>query len=227
MAFADLAFRVREVRDRIEAARQRGGRGQEVHLIAVTKFHGAEAVDAAAAAGIADVGENKVQEAVEKMSQVSVDVRWHLLGHLQRNKAKAVPKFELVHSLDSVRLADALQQVSVAAGKRVGVLVQVNVAGEEQKSGIAPSEVQALAEHLHTLPGVAVRGVMCMAPYTADEGTLRHAFTGARAALEVVRRAGHSEAVELSMGMSNDYEIAVEEGATLVRLGTVLFGERN
>lgn len=227
MAFSDLGLRVREVQDRIEAACTRGGHGQTVRLIAVTKTHGPDAVDAAAACGIGDVGENKVQEALDKMQATQAPVRWHLIGHLQRNKAKAASKFAMVHSLDSVRLADALQQAVAADGRVLDVLVQVNVAGETQKSGISPADVGMLATHLASLPALRVCGVMCMAPFTDDESAVRHAFAGARDALAVVRAAGHGQAVELSMGMSNDYEVAVEEGATLVRLGTVLFGARN
>jgi PLP dependent protein len=227
MAFPDLAQRVHDALDRIEAARLRGGHGQAVRLIAVTKTHGADAVDAAVACGLRDVGENKVQEALDKMQATTVDVRWHLIGHLQRNKAKAAPHFALVHSVDSARLADALASTAAQSGRTLDVLVQVNVAGEEQKSGVAPHDVEALAAHVASLPSLRCCGVMCMAPFTDDESTQRQAFSGARAALEQVRAAGHSQALELSMGMSNDYEVAVEEGATLVRLGTVLFGARN
>ena len=227
MAFPDLGLRVRDVQDRIDAAQMRGGHGQTVRLIAVTKTHGPDAVNAAAACGVADVGENKVQEVLDKMQTVSAAVRWHFVGHLQRNKTKAAPHFALIHSLDSVRLADALQAAAAQHDRVQDVLVQVNVAGEEQKSGVAPAEVEALAAYIAGLPSLRVTGVMCMAPYTDDEVTLRHAFSGARAALGTVRAAGHGEAHELSMGMSNDYEVAVEEGATLVRLGTVLFGARN
>jgi pyridoxal phosphate enzyme (YggS family) len=227
MAFSDLGVRVQEIRDRISAARARGGHGQDVRIIAVTKTHGPDAVSAARACGILDVGENKVQEALGKMEASSADMRWHLIGHLQRNKAKAAPHFAMVHSLDSARLADALHSAALHAGHTLDVLVQVNVAGEAQKSGVAPSEVEALASHLATLSSLRVAGVMCMAPYTEDEATLRPAFCGARDALGVVRAAGHAAAHELSMGMSGDYEIAVEEGATLVRLGTALFGARS
>ena len=227
MAFSDLGLQVRDVRDRIDAARTRGGHGQTVRLIAVTKTHSPAAVEAAAACGVPDVGENKVQEALDKMQLVAAAVRWHFIGHLQRNKARAALHFSLIHSLDSVRLADALQAAAAPQDRVQDVLLQVNVAGEEQKSGVAPAEVEALAAHVAGLPAVRVAGVMCMAPFTDDETVLRHAFAGARRALGVVRAAGHGEAHELSMGMSNDYEVAVEEGATLVRLGTVLFGARS
>ncbi len=227
MAFSELGRRVQEVRDRIDAACARGGHGQSVQIIAVTKTHGVDAVEAAAAWGIGDVGENKVQEALGKMQATRAAVRWHLLGHLQRNKAKAAPHFALVHSLDSVRLADALQSAAAEAERVVEVLIQVNVTGEAQKSGVSPAEVDALASHAAELQAVRVVGVMCLAPYTDDTSSIRRAFAGARDALRVVRAAGHPDAGVLSMGMSNDYEVAVEEGATLVRLGTVLFGARS
>lgn len=226
MPFLDLPDRLREVRQRIAAATARGGHGQHVTVVAVTKTHGPDAVVAAWDAGLRDVGENRVQEALEKMASVSVPVCWHLIGHLQRNKAKAVSRFALVHSLDSARLADAVHAEGLAAGRPVDVLVQVNVVGENSKGGYDPAGLRAEADRLATLTGLRVRGVMTMAPLDADEGTLRRAFGGARESREVLRAAGHP-ATELSMGMSNDYEVAVEEGATFVRLGTILFGARD
>ena len=225
MPFQDLPDRVAEVRGRIDAAIARGGHRQDVRLVAVTKTHGPDAVRAVYDAGVRDVGENRVQEALGKMERVDVPVRWHLIGHLQRNKARAIDQFALLHSLDSGRLADAVCSVGLARGKAVDALVQVNVSGEGTKGGFEPEEVRPEAERLTTLVGVRVRGVMTMAPLDADERVLRATFAGARAACEVLREVGHP-ADELSMGMSNDYEIAVEEGATLVRLGTVLFGAR-
>jgi pyridoxal phosphate enzyme (YggS family) len=226
MPFSDLSERVAEIRGRIAAAAARGGHGQVVTLVAVTKTFGAEAVQAAAAAGIADVGENKVQEALRKQAEVTEPVRWHLLGHLQRNKVKALAHFDLFHALDSERLAAAIDTWAVAAGQVVPVLVQVNVAGEDTKGGWAPAELPTVAEYLAGCAGVRVAGVMTMAPFDADEATLRRCFGGARDAAAVLRAAGHP-ATQLSMGMSQDYEIAVEEGATMVRLGTTLFGARD
>ena len=225
MPFQDLPERVAEVAQRIDAAVARGGHRQEVTLVAVTKTHGPEAVHAAWEAGVHDVAENKVQEAVAKMAAVDVPVRWHLIGHLQRNKVRSLDQFSLLHSLDSVRLADAVCAEGIRRGKAIDALVQVNVSGEDTKGGFGPEELRAEAERLTTLVGVRVRGVMTMAPFDAEERVLRSTFAGARAAREVLREAGHP-ADALSMGMSNDYEIAVEEGATLVRLGTVLFGAR-
>lgn len=226
MSFSDLPARLDEVRGRIADAVVRGGHGQRVTIIAVTKTHGPEAVEAAWSAGVADVGENRVQEALGKMERVSVPVRWHLIGHLQRNKAKAAARFALVHSLDSARLADALHDAGMREGRALEVLVQLNVSGEESKGGFALEEVPAEAERLTTLPGIRVAGVMTMAPLDAEEPVLRRVFAGAREARKLLVSAGHP-AYELSMGMSGDYEIAVEEGATMVRLGTVLFGARS
>lgn len=216
---------VAEARARIDAARARGGHGQDVTLVAVTKTHGPEAVEAAWAAGVTDVGENKVQEAETKRALVTAPVRWHLIGHLQRNKAKQALRFDLFHGLDSERLAVALHDEATKAGSELDVLVQVNVSGEGTKSGVTPSEVPGFAERLRVLPRLNVRGVMTMAPFDAEESVLRTVFAGAREARARLQQAGH-RAEWLSMGMSGDYEIAVEEGATHVRLGTVLFGHR-
>jgi pyridoxal phosphate enzyme (YggS family) len=225
MVFPEIDARVAETRTRIARAVERGGHGQRVTLIAVTKTHGAEAVEAAWRAGITDVGENKVQEALSKMPAVQAPVRWHLIGHLQRNKVKHVDAFALVHSVDSERLARAIDAHGRARGTPVEVLVQVNVAGEATKGGFEPDEWERVAAMLPELAGLQVRGVMTMAPYEAPEPELRRVFGGARRARELFVTAG-LPAEELSMGMSGDYQIAVEEGATMVRLGTVLFGAR-
>ena len=225
MPFEDVAARVVRLRERIAAAVARGGHGQTVTIVAVTKTHGPEAVHAAWAAGVHDVGENKVQEALRKLEAVDVPVRWHLIGHLQRNKVKALEQFALLHSLDSSRLADAVHAEGVARGRAIEALVQVNVSGETTKGGFGLDDLRAEAERLTGLVGVRVRGVMTMAPFTEDERVLRATFAGAREARQLLLDAGHP-ATELSMGMSNDFEIAVEEGATMVRLGTVLFGAR-
>ncbi len=222
----DLAERVAEVRGRIAEAVRRGGHGQAVRLVAVTKTHGPEVVQAIHACGIEDVGENRVQEALDKQAAVAVPVRWHLIGHLQRNKVKALDHFWLLHALDSSRLADAVDEFGRRRGQPVDALMQVNVVGEATKGGHELSDVSREAERLAGCGGIRVLGAMTMAPLDADEATLRRVFAGARDAREALRAAGHP-ATELSMGMSGDFEIAVEEGATMVRLGTVLFGERH
>jgi PLP dependent protein len=225
MPFRDLAERLAEVRARVDRAVGRGGHGQTVIVVGVTKTYGPEAAMAAWEAGLRDVGENKVQEAAAKMPHVKVPLRWHLIGHLQRNKVKQTDAFQLIHSMDSARLADALAAHGAARGRPVEVLTQVNVSGEETKGGYEPSMFVREADRLRELSGIVVRGVMTMAPFGADDATLRTVFAGARRCAEVLRAAGHP-ATELSMGMSSDYEVAVEEGATLIRLGTVLFGAR-
>jgi len=226
MPFRDLPDRLADVRARLDDAIRRGGHGQAVTIVAVTKTYGPEAPQAAWEAGLRDVGENKVQEALAKIPKVDAPLRWHLIGHLQRNKVKQVDPFHLVHSMDSARLADALARHGVERGRPVEVLVQVNVSGEETKGGYQPSMIEQEAGRLAGVEGLVVRGVMTMAPFDADPATLRTVFAGARRCAEILRSAGHP-ATELSMGMSGDYEVAAEEGATMVRLGTVLFGARS
>src|ERR671914_1506983 len=178
MGFNRLADRVAEVRDRVAQAVARGGHGQRVTIVAVTKTHGPDAVTAAWGAGVRDIGENKVQEALAKMADIAVPVSWHLIGHLQRNKVKSLDRFALLHSLDSVRLADAVCDYGMARGRAVDALVQVNVAGEGTKGGYAPKDLPAEAERLVRLSGVRVCGVMVMAPLDGDEPTLRRVFAG-------------------------------------------------
>jgi pyridoxal phosphate enzyme (YggS family) len=226
MPFQDLPARLAEVRERIELAMERGGHGQTVTIVAVTKTYGPDAPVAAWNAGLKDVGENRVQEAASKMPEVGVPLRWHLIGHLQRNKVKELDGFHLVHSMDSPRLADALASYGLARGRPMEVLLQVNVSGEGTKGGYEPADVEREAARLKGFAGLAVRGVMTMAPFDASGAVLRAVFSGARESAALLRAAGHP-ATELSMGMSGDYEVAVEEGATLVRLGTVLFGARS
>jgi len=232
MPFSELSARVAEVRSRIQLAVERGGRGQDVTIVAVTKTHGPDAVVAAWQSGLTDVGENRVQEALAKMDQVravavpAVPVRWHLIGHLQRNKVKALDRFSLFHALDSARLADAANALGLERKRRVDVLVQVNVARETSKGGFTVEELPAESVRMAAMTGLHVMGVMAMARLDADEAELRRTFSAARDARTVLSEAGH-DATELSMGMSGDYEIAVEEGATIVRLGTTLFGVRD
>ena len=231
MPFSDVNERVAEIRGLIAGAVERGGRAQLVRIVAVTKTHGPDAVEAARGAGILDVGENKVQEALDKQDAVNAsqpwaaEMRWHLIGHLQRNKVKFLDRFSLLHALDSSRLADAVHEHGTRRGRPVDALLQVNVAGEETKGGFEESDVEMEAARLRSMGGVRVTGVMTMAPFDAGEETLRRVFSGARKARDVLLAAGHP-AHELSMGMSGDYVTAVEEGATMVRLGTVLFGAR-
>jgi pyridoxal phosphate enzyme (YggS family) len=216
------------VRRRIADAAARARRDPaEVRIVAVTKTHPLSVVRLAAEAGLLDVGENRVQEALAKQAEwPDAPVRWHLIGHLQRNKAKlAAGRFALIHSLDSIRLADALEQAAAAGGLVQPVLVQVNVAGEEQKDGCALADAEALIAHAAGLPHLRLDGLMTMAPLTEDVGVIRQTFRGLRELSSRLPPAASRPV--LSMGMSSDFEIAVEEGATMLRLGTVLFGERH
>lgn len=225
MSFPGLSERVAEAKSRIAEAVARGGHNQHVTVIAVTKTHGPDAAAEAWAAGIADVGENRVQEALAKITNVTVPVRWHLIGHLQRNKVRALDSFSLFHALDSARLADAVDAFGRGRDKPVDVLMQVNPAREETKGGYDLEEIEGEAKRLAGMPGVRVTGVMTIARLGAGEAELRETFSAARSARGVLASAGHP-ATELSMGMSSDYGIAVEEGGTMVRLGSLLFGAR-
>ncbi len=216
------------VRARIAAAAARAGRSAAaVRLVAVTKGHPLERAREAAAAGLADLGESRVQEALAKQAAwPDAPVRWHLIGHLQRNKARqAAGRFVLIHSLDSIRLADALETAAAAAGLVQDVLVEVNMAREAQKTGVLPEEAPALVAHAAGLPHLRLCGMMTLAPYDAPVALQHRVFGGLRALRDSLATSSLELAV-LSMGMSGDFEAAVEEGATMVRLGTVLFGER-
>ena len=223
MSFEALPERLAQVRG--EIARRAA---QPVTIVAVTKGFDVGAVRAAVAAGLVDVGENRVQEALEKQEGLETGnsgpgIRWHLIGHLQRNKAKLVPgRFEVVHSVDSLALATELDKR--ASGLRV--LVQVNVAGEQQKSGCALAEAPALARQIATLGNLRVEGLMTMAPFTDDVDVQRRTFRGLRVLRDTMKEEHGLWLPTLSMGMSGDYATAVEEGATVIRLGTVLFGAR-
>ena len=219
------------VRDRIAQTLERSGRPPDVRIVAVTKGHPAGAVRAAFAAGLQDVGENRVQELDEKRGELDggdVAVTWHLIGHLQRNKVRrAVQLFDRIHSIDSLRLARELSSEALRAGSEVRGLVQVNVSGETSKGGFeGDGAVEAIAQ-VAGLPALRCEGLMTMAPLTADERAVRATFAGARLLLERCMREGVTlSGTELSMGMSGDYEIALQEGSTMLRLGTILFGER-
>jgi pyridoxal phosphate enzyme (YggS family) len=218
--------RVREEIERVQAAE--GVRGP-ITIVAVTKGHGLDVVRAALAAGLADLGENRVQEGARKIDELGdVAARWHLIGHLQTNKAKHVPgAFHLVHSVDSVKIVTALDRaVERAAGTELRVLVQVNVAGEAQKSGCRPEELPEIASAVSASAFLRLEGLMTMAPWTDDERVQRAAFGTLRGLRDDLAAQGQNVPV-LSMGMSGDFRAAVAEGATLLRLGTVLFGERS
>lgn len=226
MDFPGLPARLAAVRDTVAQRQAAGGWRHPVRIVAVTKTHGPEAVRAALAAGLRDIGENRVQEALQKQEALrDLLVDWHLVGTLQRNKARhAAGRFALIHSIDRADLAVELDR-RVPAGTRQQVLVQVNCSAEPQKGGVARQSLPALLDQLWALERIEVLGLMTMSALTADSAEQRRAFRLLRELRDAAERDGHRLA-ELSMGMSGDYPIAVEEGATMIRLGTVLFGER-
>jgi pyridoxal phosphate enzyme (YggS family) len=228
MPFPGFSERLGMVRERIRVHQARGGWTHPVRIVAVTKSHGPDAVRAALAAGLTDVGENRVQEALAKQDALpGVPARWHLIGSLQRNKARqVVGRFALIHSVDRPELASELdRRIGLAGAGAQDVLVEVNCSGEPQKGGVNPGQLRALLDQIAALPRLRLRGLMTLAAESSDEGVQRSAFARLRALREQMTAAGFA-LPELSMGMSGDYPVAVEEGATLVRLGTLLFGER-
>lgn len=228
MEFPDLPARLAQVREAVARHQQVGGWSHPVRVVAVTKGHGPEAVRAAAAAGLEDVGENRVQEAMAKQDAAgSVPVTWHLIGTLQRNKARqAVGRFALIHSVDRLDLAGELDRRAAAGPDVQRVLLQVNCSDEPQKGGVEPSGLLPLLEAMAALRHLEVAGLMTMSALTDDLAEQRRAFRRLRELRDQGERAGY-RLPELSMGMSGDYTTAVEEGATMVRLGTILFGERS
>ena len=226
MDFPGLPDRLALVRETVARCQAAKGWRHPVLIIGVTKTHGPEAVRAAVAAGIRDVGENRVQEALQKQEAAGdLAVEWHLIGTLQRNKARsAVGRFRLIHSVDRIDLARELDRRG--SGVTQDILVQVNCSDESQKGGVMPAGLAVLLDELRQFGGLRIQGLMTMSALTEDQAEQRRAFTLLRELRDASERQGHT-LPELSMGMSGDYPIAVEEGATMIRLGTVLFGERN
>ena len=225
----ELAEGLQAVRERIARACQRVGRDpSEVTLLAVTKGQPPEAVRAAAELGLSLFGENKVQEAKAKIPLCPGRLRWHMIGHLQTNKARdAVHFFEMIQSIDSLRLAEEVDRCAEKAAKTMSVLLEVNVAGEATKFGYQPAILLAELERLNGLKRLEIHGLMAMAPWTPDPEKARPAFRRLRELKQECEARLGAPLAHLSMGMSGDFEVAIEEGATLVRLGTVLFGERS
>ena len=222
MTSDDIAANVARVRERIGRACDRACRERaSVRLIAVSKTHPVAAVEAAYAAGIRDFGENRVQEALPKIAAArahGVDATWHLIGHLQTNKAAAaIDAFDILQSVDSIRLAEAL---SGRTSHKLTVLVEVNVAGEASKEGVAVEDAPALVRHLGQFPNIAPAGLMTVAPRVENPEQVRPVFRRLRELRDELRLP------ELSMGMTDDFEVAIEEGATMVRVGRAIFGGR-
>ena len=225
-----LAETLPAVRERISGAARRAGReADSVRIVAVTKGHPVEVVDASLGAGLQDLAENRVEALQDRVPRFEGrECRWHMVGHLQRRKAPEVRGLvTLLHSLDSLKLARRLERTAAEADPVLPVLVQVNTSGEETKGGFTPENAVEGVGELLEMGSLVPQGLMTMAPYTDEESVLRETFRRLRSLNErLARELDAYEGAELSMGMSNDFEIAIEEGSTMVRLGTVLFGER-
>ncbi|MBW2308184.1 MAG: YggS family pyridoxal phosphate-dependent enzyme [Deltaproteobacteria bacterium] len=227
----DIAHNIERIQQRIDRAAQRANRDpKDVRLVAVSKTVDVDRIRQAISAGITILGENYVQEAKKKIELVGMDVHWHMVGHLQSNKARhAVKLFHMIHSLDSISLAQELNRRAKAAGRTVKVLVQVNLSDEYTKSGVSPDDVEKFLIPLIPLAHVRVRGLMCMPTFFNEPERVRPFFKALRELrdrLNKIKLPG-IELKELSMGMSGDFEVAIEEGATLVRVGTAIFGSRS
>ncbi len=225
-----IAENVARVRERMEAAAKRAGRDLgKIRLVAVSKTVGLERIIPAIEAGVDSLGENYVQEAQEKIGALEQRVSWHFIGHLQSNKAKVATRlFDWVHSVDSLKLAEELSRAGRQQSKILPVLLQVNLGREETKFGAREEEVFRLLEGMGSLPGVSIKGLMGMPPFFENPEESRPYFRALRILAENVskRQVPGVRMEELSMGMSNDFEVAIEEGATLVRVGTAVFGPR-
>ncbi len=226
-----IAENVKAIEERKAEAAERSGRAPEdVLLVAVTKTHGPDEINCAIDAGITDIGENKVQEIVDKFDRVK-PVRWHMIGHLQTNKVKYIAdKVSLIHSVDSFHLAAEIDKRCAKIGRTMDVLIQVNPAGEAQKSGISPEETEPLIrEILDGCPNVRVRGLMFIAPEADDPEDVRKWFREMKQLYDRLKAVDHPnlDFRWLSMGMSHDFPVAVEEGSNLIRVGTAIFGARH
>lgn len=224
----DLAGRLAAIRARMAEACRRAGRPVEsVELIAVTKTFGPDAVREAWEAGVRIMGENRVQEAAAKIPQCIGGPEWHLIGHLQRNKVRpALERFSCIHAVDSLRLLEQIDGVAGSLGARPLILLEINASGESSKFGLRPEEVPAVIERALELRHVTLEGLMTLAPATPDPETTRPVFARVRECRDRWEQAFGLALPRLSMGMSGDFEVAIEEGATWIRIGTALFGNR-
>ncbi len=216
---------LRAVEQRVGAAARRSGRGAEsITLVAVTKTRSVEEIQEAVACGVTDIGENYVQEAERKLGDVGDAVKWHMIGHLQRNKARhAVEFFSVIHSVDSEALARELGRRAEAIGKTIECLIEVRISGEATKFGVEPGDAVGFADRISRVPGIRVCGLMGMAPFVADPEETRPYFSRLKSLWDELP---DEQRLYLSMGMTQDFEVAIEEGANMVRIGTAIFGPR-
>lgn len=220
-----------QVQENMKEACRRSGRAEsDVTLIAVSKTKPLPMLEEVYSLGIRDFGENKVQELVDKAEQLPDDIRWHMIGHLQRNKVKyIVDKVYMIHCVDSLRLAEEISKEAVKRGIIVNILIEVNVAGEESKFGVTPEDTPGLVQEISHLPGILVRGLMTIAPFVENAEDNRIFFSALKKLyVDITNKNIDNVRMDyLSMGMTGDYEVAIEEGASFVRVGTGIFGERS
>ncbi|HJX97557.1 MAG TPA: YggS family pyridoxal phosphate-dependent enzyme [Chthoniobacterales bacterium] len=226
---ASIAENLEHVRARIAAAAAKSGRSvDDVDLVAISKTHDAEKVREAIDAGQSLFGESRVQEARVKIPELPSSARWHFVGHLQKNKIRhALPLFELIHSVDSLALAEDTNRIAEEEGLHPRVLLEVNVAGEGSKFGFQPDKLRAEMESLLAFSRLSILGLMCIPPISDEADASRKYFVALRELRDRLQSELHVDLAQLSMGMTQDYAVAVEEGATLVRIGTAIFGERS
>ena len=226
-----IAENIKRVNERIESACVRCGRSpEEITLIGVTKTHGPRMINEGIRAGLTNIGENRVQEITEKYDSIEKGVKLHLIGHLQSNKVKyIVDKADMIHSVDSVKLAKEISDRSAAVGRVMDILIQLNISGEQSKSGIPPQELDGLLEHISTMKGVFVRGLMTIPPLESGNMDKSREIFRECYKIFVDKKAKIYDNIKidlLSMGMTNDFEVAIEEGSNMIRVGRAIFGER-
>lgn len=220
-----ITSNIKQLRDDIAATALRCSRNpDDIKLVAVTKYSEPAQIMEAYDVGLRDFGENRIQSALVKMPALPDDIRWHMIGHLQRNKVKyALGRFAMVHSVDSVRILETLSRRAETGGAVQNILIEINLSREKSKSGAAPEDAEMLVRTALSLPGVALKGFMTMAPLTDDKGVIRDVFAGLRGLRDKLEDTFGVSLRELSMGMTNDYRIAIEEGATILRIGSAIF----
>jgi PLP dependent protein len=230
----DLEYQIKKniesVSEKVERAAKKSGRKlQDINIIAVTKTIDADNIIKAIDSGIKNLGENRVQEFCEKYDIIKRECDWHLIGHLQTNKVKyIIDKISMIHSVDSIELADEIQKKSEKYKKQTKILIQVNVSGEESKYGIHTQNVMDVIKQLSTKPNIKVKGLMTVAPFSQNPEEIRYVFKGLKKIFIDIRQENidNIDMEFLSMGMSNDFEVAIEEGANMVRIGSAIFGSR-
>ncbi|OPX43234.1 hypothetical protein CLHUN_27820 [Ruminiclostridium hungatei] len=231
MTDSEIKNNLDNIYDRIRTAAEKSGRRlEDINVVAVTKTVQTDRIQSVYEYGLRDMGENRVQELLEKYERLPADVRWHLIGHLQTNKVKyIIDKVEMIHSVDSLELAKEINSRAGKHNRKIDVLLQVNVSGEETKFGISPEEVYEYVNEIAKMDNISLRGLMTIAPYTQDPQDIRPVFRNLyNIYIDIKRKRIDNVSMDyLSMGMSNDFEVAVEEGANMVRVGTGIFGKRD